>query len=181
MLDQERLNELLGFYISKFPEVSNTPQYHEMLKWRAVAYCVNHFDIEDPDFGAMLKNAFSVWRSLIDYGGVTPLTGIVKLCESGAGEEVRTAFRDLLEDEGNEPLNKRWNRILVFRDRINQLLEEAKLGGWRYKCDNRCVMMILGFLRLVLKQTTCSNQSLLSISRSTLFMINTLVQENHST
>lgn len=147
MLDKERLDELLAYYVSKFPGVANTPLHHEMLKWRAVAYCKKRFDIEEVDFGAMLKDAFSVWRSLIDYGGVTPLTAIVKLCEKGYGEDVRRAFRDLLKDDGAEPLDERWNRIIAFRDRINELREEAKLGGWRYKCDHRCVMMILGFLR----------------------------------
>ena len=96
MIDQVRFKKILIRYMSDFHRRWNEDQ--EYYKWEAVQHFQKAWDIEAPDFTAMLSDAFSKTSNLLANANNFPL-GMLLEFSNAAPEELRTMFRNLFDEE----------------------------------------------------------------------------------
>ena len=103
------------------------------------------FDLDAPDFAAMLKKAKQVTYNIIDSYN-QPFGGLVKIAEQSTedAEAVRELFRALLKDDGGD-LIVRQEKISAFLKGCDTLVEKYYPGSFLYKNDQRSAMAYLFF------------------------------------
>lgn len=143
-MNLDRLEKLINIYIDKF-NVINNQEHNENMKWKAVYHFKKNFDIDAPNFYEMFKYAMSESSIVINNGTVQPVNGILKLI-SHEEETMRKLFAMLYEDDEGD-LEKRQDRIELFVEETNKLLEKYERGKWKYKQDFRSVLSYLTFYK----------------------------------
>ena len=144
-MNRENLNKLIMNYIANFDSINNEVNM-EYYKWEAVKHFQDHWNIDAPDFAAMFKEAFKESYNLINNKYVQPTNGILKLAEnSEITEVVRQMFRELLVDDGGD-IDKRQDKIYVFLEKADKLINEYFKGSWKYAQDMRTVIFYLSFI-----------------------------------
>ena len=132
------LHELFDGYIRNF-ELVNGPKHYENYKWEALQEFQSVFDLDAPDFPAMLKAAEKASQNLID-SYMRPFDGLVVMAErNGESERIREMFRSLLADDGGD-LDIRQRKINAFLRDCDELLEKHYPGSHLYKNDQRSAM-----------------------------------------
>ena len=145
-MNRNNLDKLFHNYIESY-NVLTDAEHDEFYKWRAVNHFQRHWDLEADDFGEMFKQAMGQSFNLINNSIVQPTNGIVFLCQQNkeTEEQVREEFRKLLApDDGN--IRVRQDRIDAFVTAINEKLQKAAPGKWKYDQDRRSVIMYLAFI-----------------------------------
>ncbi len=145
MMNRENLDKLIANYIAKF-EWINDETHREYYKWEAVKHFQDHWDIDAPNFASMFKEAVKATSNLINNGSVQPTNGIIKLAEhSELTEVIRQMFRDLLTDDYGD-ISKRQDKIDIFLDKADELLNRYYRGSWKYAQDMRTVIAYLSLI-----------------------------------
>lgn len=144
-MNRENLNKLISNYIANFDFINNEDNT-EYYKWEAVKHFKDNWNIDRPDFDKMFKECISKTSNLINNRIVQPTQGIIKLAEKPElTETIRQMFRDLLaDDDGN--IVKRQDKIYVFLDKFDELLNIHLPGSWKYAQDMRTVISYLCLL-----------------------------------
>ena len=136
------LNQLLDNYFENYEYINNGGR-DEFFKMQAVQCFRKHWNDDNPDFAGMFKNAVKESSVLIDGSTMHPTSGIAALAQrpelTGA---VRDAFTALFSDDGGD-LSKRQNKIEIFVDTINRMLDEYEPGKWSIKQDFRTALCYL--------------------------------------
>ena len=140
-MDRTSLNQIFTAYINKF-HFLNEPPRSEGYKWYSVVQFKDVFDLDAPDFVAMLKKARQVTYNIIDSYN-QPFGGLVKLAEKEP-EVVREMFRALFKDDGGD-LSVRQEKITVFLRECDALVNKYYPGSFLYKNDQRSAMAYLFF------------------------------------
>lgn len=144
-MNRENLDKLISNYIANF-DLINDETHREYYKWEAVKNFQNHWDIDAPDFSAMFKEAVKATSNLINNGSVQPTNGIIKLAEhSELTEVIRQMFKDLLTDDHGY-LSERQEKIDIFLDKADELLNRYYRGSWKYAQDMRTVIAYLSLI-----------------------------------
>ena len=145
-MNQVNLAKLFHNYIESY-NVLTDAEHDELYKWRAVNYFQRHWDLEAENFGEMFKQAMGQSFNLIDNKTVQPTNGIVFLCQQNkeTEEEVREEFKKLLASDDGD-IRVRQERIDAFAEAINEKLQKAAPGKWKYDQDRRSVIMYLNFI-----------------------------------
>ena len=120
----------------------NEPPQMERYKWFAVCEFQKAFDLEAPNFAAMLKKAKQATYNIIDSYN-QPFGGLVKLAEVEP-EVVREMFRALYVDDGGD-LSVRQSKISAFLKSCDELVATYYPGSFLYKNDQRSAMAYLFF------------------------------------
>ena len=120
----------------------NEPPQSEGYKWYSIVQFQKVFDLDAPDFAAMLKKAKQVTYNIIDSYN-QPFGGLVKLAEKEP-EVVRSMFRALLRDDGGD-LSVRQEKITAFLRECDALVSKYYPGSFLYKNDQRSAMAYLFF------------------------------------
>ena len=143
-MNRKSLNQIFAVYIDKFRFLNEDPQC-EGYKWYSVVQFKEAFDLDAPDFAAMLKKAKQVTYNIIDSYN-QPFGGVVKIAEQSAedDEAVRELFRALLKDDGGD-LVVRQEKISAFLEGCDALVEKYYPGSFLYKNDQRSAMAYLFF------------------------------------
>ena len=143
-MNRKSLNQIFTAYIDKFRFLNEDPQC-EGYKWYSVVQFKEAFDLDAPDFAAMLKRAKQVTYNIIDSYN-QPFGGLVKIAEQSAedAEAVRELFRALLKDDGGD-LTIRQEKITEFLKGCDALVEKYYPGSFLYKNDQRSAMAYLFF------------------------------------
>ena len=140
-MNRKHLNQIFEAYIDKFQHMNSHPAC-EYYKWSAILEFQEVFDLEAPDFHAMLKRAKQATRNVIDSFN-QPFGGLVKFAEKEP-ETVRTMFRALFVDDGGD-LVIRKQKIDAFLADCDILLDKYSPGSYLYKNDLRSAMGYLFF------------------------------------
>lgn len=143
-MNRKSLNQIFTAYIDKFRFLNEDPQC-EGYKWYSVVQFKEAFDLDAPDFAAMLKRAKQVTYNIIDSYN-QPFGGLVKIAEQSVedAEAVRELFRTLLKDDGGD-LTIRQEKITEFLKGCDALVEKYYPGSFLYKNDQRSAMAYLFF------------------------------------
>ncbi len=143
-MNRKSLNQIFTAYIDKFRFLNEDPQC-EGYKWYSVVQFKEAFDLDAPDFAAMLKRAKQVTYNIIDSYN-QPFGGLVKIAEQSVAdaEAVRELFRALLKDDGGD-LTIRQEKITEFLKGCDALVEKYYPGSFLYKNDQRSAMAYLFF------------------------------------
>ncbi len=144
-MNTKNLSLIFNSYISRFEYLNSPPPGpDENYKWRAVFNFQKVFDINAPDFAAMLKKACKATENIID-NHMQPFSGLVALAEkNGEAETIREMFRRLYTEDGGN-LAVRQNKITKFISSCDALLEKHYPSSYLYKNDQRSVMAYLWF------------------------------------
>lgn len=94
MIDTNEMSRVLTAYKKDFNKFL---WKNEQFKWKAVKQFQNNWDIDAPDFTAMLDKAFARTESLLASVHSYPL-GMIKEFSKAAPEEMRAAFRNLFDE-----------------------------------------------------------------------------------
>ena len=140
-MNRKSLNQIFSAYINKF-QFMNEPPQSEGYKWYSIVQFQKVFDLDAPDFAAMLKKAKQVTYNIIDSYN-QPFGGLVKLAEKEP-EVVRGMFRALLKDDGGD-LSVRQEKITAFLRECDALVNKYYPGSFLYKNDQRSAMAYLFF------------------------------------
>lgn len=140
-MNRKHLNQIFEAYINKFQYMNEPPQI-EYYKWAAIQEFQDVFDLEAPDFHAMLKKAKQATRNVIDSYN-QPFGGLVKFAEEEP-ETVRSMFRALFVEDGGD-LTIRKQKINAFLADCDKLLDKYSPGSFLYKNDLRSAMGYLFF------------------------------------
>lgn len=145
-MNQVNLVKLFHNYIESY-NILTDKEHDELYKWRAVNHFQCHWDLEAENFGEMFEQAMGQSFNLINNSIVQPTSGIVFLCKQNkeTEEEVREEFRKLLASDGGD-IRVRQDRIDTFAAAINEKLQNAAPGKWKYDQDRRSVIMYLSFI-----------------------------------
>lgn len=145
-MNQANLAKLFHNYIESY-NVLTDKEHDELYKWRAVNHFQCHWDLEAENFGEMFEQAMGQSFNLINNSIVQPTSGIVFLCKQNkeTEEEVREEFRKMLAPDGGD-IKARQDRIDAFAAAINEKLQNAAPGKWKYDQDRRSVIMYLSFI-----------------------------------
>lgn len=143
-MNQQNLDILFRNYIDHFEELNNH-EHDEKYKWNAVGHVQKTWNLEAEDLSGMIKEAFSRCFELIDNRFVHPTSGMVKLAQLET-DAVRKAFSGLLADDDGD-LENRQNRILLFVDTCNALLQKHFPGTWKYVQDVRSAIAYLAAIK----------------------------------
>ena len=113
----DRLQEILALYKADFDRIDKDERY----KWIAIKHFENNWNIEVPDFAAMLARAFEKHVNLLDAGVARPL-GVMVSFAKREPETVRGLFRTLFNEI--QPLESRTevftNGVQLFVDKMKQ-------------------------------------------------------------
>ncbi len=145
-MNQANLAKLFHNYIESY-NVLTDAEHDELYKWRAVNHFQKHWNLEADEFGEMFKQAMEQSFNIVNNSIVQPANGIVFLCKQDkkTEEEVREEFRKLLAPDGGD-IRARQDRIDTFAAAINEKLQNAAPGKWKYDQDRRSVIMYLSFI-----------------------------------
>ena len=140
-MNRKNLNQIFNSYIQHF-EVLNNSQNDESYKWRAIVDFQKVFDLTTPGeaFAEMLKEARNATANLID-SYTQPFGGLVDLARREP-EKVRAMLAALLKEDGGDLL-VRQEKIRVFLEECDQLVETYFPGSHLYKNDQRSAMAYL--------------------------------------
>ena len=89
----------------------------EKYKWVAVKHFQDHWDIDAPDFAAMLKNALAKTGNLLVSVNNFPARMITEFAEV-APEQVRAMFKELFDETQDI-----WQRVKSFKEKSQPLLD----------------------------------------------------------
>lgn len=143
-MNLKNLNLIFENYISRFESFNEPKGSNESYKWFAVHNFQDAFDIDAPDFAAMLKKACRATENLID-SYMQPFSGLVVMAEKdGEAETIREMFRLLYADDGGD-LTVRQDKITEFLKSCDELLEKHYPASHLYKNDQRSAMAYLWF------------------------------------
>ena len=140
-MNKKHLNQIFEAYIKNFQEMNSYPA-SEYYKWSAILEFQDVFDLDAPDFYAMLKKAKLATKNVIDSFN-QPFGGLVKFAEQEP-ETVRTMFRALFVDDGGD-LAVRKHKIDTFLADCDKLLDKYSPGSYLYKNDLRSAIGYLFF------------------------------------
>lgn len=145
-MNQANLAKLFHNYIESY-NVLTDAEHDELYKWRAVNHFQKYWNLEAENFGEMFEQAMGQSFNLINNSIVQPTSGIVFLCKQNkeTEEEVREEFRKMLAPDGGD-IKARQDRIDAFAAAINEKLQNAAPGKWKYDQDRRSVIMYLSFI-----------------------------------
>lgn len=135
------IRKVIAHYKANFVAVDKGERY----KWEAIYWYKKHWDIEAPDFAAMVETAFGKAFNLLASGMYYPYRMLVEYAQADP-EAVRKLFR-MLHDE-SIPLAQRFE---TFRDgfaaRVQQLkaAEPERDKALQHYQDLRAVMVYLTF------------------------------------
>lgn len=142
-MNRKKLNQIFDAYIEQF-EVLNDNQNDENYKWNAIVEFQKAFDlsVSDDAIAGMLKEARDATHNIID-NYTQPFYGLVELAKKEP-ETVRSMLTALLEDDGGD-LNARQEKIDIFLEECDRLVESYFPGSHLYKNDQRSAMAYLFF------------------------------------
>ena len=142
-MDLIRLQQLFDSYTEKF-ETFNNAEHRETYKWAAVSHFQKYWDVDAEQFGEMFKVAFEDSGNQIDVPSFQPIAGVLYLCRQNAEtmEEVREAFRRLLESDGSD-LEARQKRVEAFVSEMNAILQRIAADKWKYHQDTGSALLYL--------------------------------------
>jgi len=136
-MDKSILNNLFQKYIDGF-ETINSPENNETYKW-AIAYDWKElFDINAPDFAAMLYKVLPTTVNLIDNSKVEPLNGLC-IYSKHEPDTVREMFRNLFGNKEDD-IDTMQSRIDHFLISNEKLTDKYAHGSWRYANAQNTVM-----------------------------------------
>lgn len=143
-MNTKNLNLIFQNYVSRFEYLNAPDGADENYKWYAVRNFQNIFDIDAPDFAAMLKQACKATMNLID-SYMQPFGGLVVMVEKcGEAETIREMFRQLYAGDGGD-LSVRQEKINAFLKSCDELLAKHYPTSHLYKNDQRSAMAYLWF------------------------------------
>lgn len=143
-MNRKNLTRIFDSYVARFEELTALPKPDESYKWHAVHDFQEIFDLDAPDFSAMLKKACKATENLID-SQMQPFGGLVTMAEkNGEAETIRQMFRLLYADDSGD-LTVQQNKIDAFIKSCDALLAKHYPGSFRFKNDQRSVMAYLWF------------------------------------
>ncbi len=142
-MDLIRLQQLFDSYTEKF-ESFNNAEHRETYKWAAVSHFQKYWDLDAEHFGEMFKIAFEDSGNQVDVPSFQPVGGVLYLCKQNVEtmEEVREAFRRLLENDGTD-LKARQERAENFISEMNAILQRTAPDKWKYHQDMSSALMYL--------------------------------------
>lgn len=142
-MDRVLFQQLVKNYIDKYEEM-NDQDHYEVFKWIAISHASQNWDLEAENFGDMFKEAMRLSSTLINNKQIWPTNGITFLCEQGpeVQESVREAFRELLAED-NKDYTKRLERVDVFIEKINTMIQDYKKEAFKFYQDRRTVINYL--------------------------------------
>ena len=142
-MDLIRLQQLFDSYTEKF-ETFNNAEHRETYKWAAVSHFQKYWDLDAEQFGEMFKVAFEDSGNQIDVPSFQPIAGVLYLCKQNTEtmEEVREAFRQLLEKDGSD-LKARQKRVESFVSEMNAILQRVSADKWKYHQDIGTALLYL--------------------------------------
>ena len=142
-MDLIRLQQLFDSYTEKF-ETFNNAEHRETYKWAAVSHFQKYWDLDAEQFGEMFKVAFEDSGNQIDVPSFQPIAGVLYLCRQNPDimEEVREAFRRLLENDGSD-LEVRQKRVESFVSEMNAILQRIAADKWKYHQDISSALLYL--------------------------------------
>lgn len=139
-MDTKNLHEIFGKYLEKFEHI-NSQECDETFKWVVAARFKEFFDIEAPDFAAMLDKVKKHSSILIDNSRQHAFNALC-LYAKEEPERVRKMFRDLYApDDGN--LVQRQNQIRAFVDQAEELRKKYYPDSWMFALDQRIAMVFV--------------------------------------
>lgn len=123
---------LLKNVIAAYKEIFVSKQWpNENYKWIAAKHFQDNWDIQAPDFAAMLKQSLAKTENLLVSAGRFPGKMIEEFAEV-APEQVRTMFRELFD----ETLDI-WQRVKAFKEAALPLLDvHGKNAKNHYQDEN---------------------------------------------
>lgn len=143
-MNTKNLNIIFENYIARFEHINEPSGANENYKWFAVRNFQKAFDLDAPDFAAMLKKACRATENMID-NYMQPFSGLVVMAEkNGEAETIREMFRSLYAEDGGD-LTLRQRKITAFLASCDRLLEKHYPSSHLYKNDQRSAMAYLWF------------------------------------
>lgn len=140
-MNKKHLNQIFEAYIDKFRFLNADPQ-SEYYKWIAIREFQDVFDLEAPDFHAMLKKARIATRNTID-SRTQPFGALVRFAYEDP-ERVRGMFRNLYAEDGGD-LVIRQEKIQAFLRGCEELCAKYFSGSGLYQNNLRSAMGYLFF------------------------------------
>lgn len=119
MIDQLRFQEMLAKYKKNF----DANWKHEKYKWEAVKHFRDHWDINAPDFAAMLKESLAKTYNFLSSMNNFPGKMIQEFADKFP-EDVRAMYIDLYDESQDT-----YNRIAAFRSKSDELLAKIRTGA----------------------------------------------------
>jgi len=104
-------------YIASYKENFELVNHQELYKWKAVKQFQDHWDIDAPDFHAMLSESLSLTFNLLDSGNYFPKRMLTQYSNDHP-ELIRGYFRELYNEEND--INE---RIETFKTNLTNLNE----------------------------------------------------------
>ena len=125
-------NSLFQQVLASYKAVFVSKQWpEEKYKWVAVKHFQDNWDIDAPDFAAMLKNAIAKTENLLVSAGRFPGKMIEEFAEV-APEQVRTMFQELFDETQDL-----WQRVKSFKEKSQPLLDvHGKNAKNHYQDEN---------------------------------------------
>lgn len=146
----EHLDMILNQYIQNFDELNAREGHDEGYKWRAVRCFQEQWNRDESAWedglAGKFKAATKETENLVDNAWVQPNAGILALLKHKQEEDfVRACFEELFcADNGD--LNKRWDRIVAFMEKINDRLDHYGKPK-TYRQTNNSVIYYLNLWR----------------------------------
>ena len=146
----EHLDMIQNQYIQNFDELNAREGHDEGYKWRAVRCFQEQWNRDESAWedglAGKFKAATKETEILVDNAWVQPNAGILALLKHKQEEDfVRACFEELFcADNGD--LNKRWDRIVAFMEKINDRLDHYGKPK-TYRQTNNSVIYYLNLWR----------------------------------
>lgn len=132
----KKLEELVPTY---FEEIQH-PDYDEQYKWDAIIHFQNTFNIDDANFGEMLKGALSKAKNLLTSRNYYPSKMIVDFAKE-LETETKQAFINLFDESSDIAL-----RVKEFKKFGNEAIEKIRPGeNLNHYQDDRAIAVYLSF------------------------------------
>ena len=116
------IENAISKYMADFEVHWDNEKYNEKYKWQAIKFFQNNWDIDAPDFAAMLEKALGKTKNLLDSGRTFP-RGVLLLFAKEAPETVRSMFAKLYDES------------LDLKERISDFINSAQLLKEQYLPD----------------------------------------------
>ena len=149
---KKNLDKIIEQYIVNFDYLNRSEAEggaDEGYKWRVISAFKHCWNIDAPDFAAMLQEAMGdiSKTNLINNSMVQPVTGLITLAKlDGEAEFVREEFKKLLSED-NGDLDARGERVNDFIDNINGRINEKFNGSWKFQQPRNAVIFYLNLWR----------------------------------
>jgi len=133
MINQERLQEVLTDYKKEFP----VRWKNESFKWQAVQWFQDHWDIDAPDFSAMLSDALRKKVNLLAGGMDFSFTNIKNQAQQNPAE-VKMMFADLFDESKDV-----YQRVADFIEAADAFPQQPKSTKKKHNQSNKAVSIYL--------------------------------------